>query len=199
MLHSFGQWADVVYTWGYIGIFVALIIEGLGLPFPGDAVMAFYGVAAAKEKFHVFPLITSSIIGYLIGALICYFLSYRFGSTLLERASFTSWFNQRSMTRTSTMLSRYGPVLLIPGRFLPGVRSVSSYVAGAVKMEFAPFLLYTLIGVIGWCSMWVLIGYWFGENLHAILQVAQSSLAYITGGCVSVIAVVWVYRRRRLR
>jgi len=195
-----GHSADIVYSWGYIGIFIALIIEGLGLPFPGDAVMAFYGVAAAAGKFHPVPLIVTSILGYLIGALTAYGVSRRYGAAWIDRMAAFQWLNNRGMTRTSSLIDRYGPILLVPGRFLPGVRSASSYVAGLVRMEFSDFLVYTSIGVIVWCSLWVMIGFWFGEYLDAIFAAVQSSFAYATGGfLVLAVGVWWMLRLRKAR
>ncbi|MCL6454100.1 MAG: DedA family protein [Alicyclobacillus sp.] len=197
MLDWFGHLAEAVYAWGYTGIFAALIIEGLGLPFPGDAVMAFYGVAAASGQFHPIPLIAASVFGYMTAAVAAYVVSRRYGANWLDRLANARWFSARSMSRTSGLLSRYGPLLLIPGRFLPGVRSASSYVAGALRMEFGRFLVYTTVGVVAWCSLWVMVGYWCGEYLDGIFHTLQSSLTYVTGAALVVAVVVWAVRRTR--
>ncbi|QQE78610.1 DedA family protein [Alicyclobacillus sp. SO9] len=197
MLDWFGHLAESVLAIGYPGILIALVVEGLGLPFPGDAVMAFYGIAAAKGNFPFLGVLIVSIIGYMIGAIAAFYLSRQFGSRLLDRIAQMPLLNQRSMRRTTDLMDRYGPLLLIPGRFLPGVRSVSSYVAGALNMDLQPFLVYTGVGVSLWCAAWVAVGYWFGENLDTVLHFAQHSLAYLTGAGLLAVFVVWLWKRQR--
>lgn len=199
VLHWFGSLADSVLTVGYIGVYVALIIEGLGLPFPGDAAMAFYGFAAAEGTLSLGPVLWVSIAGYLTGSLLAYYVSRTYGAAWLDGLSALPVFNQRSMMRTTRLIDRYGPWLLIPGRFLPGVRSVSSYVAGFTRMDFQPFLIYTVIGVTLWCAAWVGLGYWFGDHLKVVLQVTQSWLAYITGAVLIIGVAIWGYRRKFAR
>ena len=103
------------------------------------------------------------------------------------------------MNRTTALMERFGPWLLIPGRFLPGVRSVSSYVAGLGEMEFRSFLVYTMVGAILWCGTWVSVGYWFGEHLDTILHMAQSTLTWVTGAGIACLLLIWIWRRQLLR
>lgn len=198
MFEWLGQLAEHVFAIGYSGIYLALIVEGLGLPFPGDAVMVFYGFAAAQGQFHVLPIIGFSVLGYLSGTTLCYWVARRYSAHVRRFGERVPLLNQRSMMRTTRMIDRYGALLLIPGRFLPGVRSVSSYVAGLVDMDFRTFLLYTGIGTVLWCPVWVLIGFWFGENAHAVVRSMQSSAAYVTGALLVVVATVLWLRRTRV-
>lgn len=196
MLEWFGQMADQVLLFGYFGVYIALIVEGLGLPFPGDAVMAFYGFSAARGELHIGGILLFSILGYCTGTTIAYMLSRRFGREWLDRIANKLMFNRRSMLRTTGMIDRYGPWLLVPGRFLPGVRSVSSYVAGALDMDFRDFLLYTVIGATLWCAGWVGVGYWFGGHLAVVIDMIQSGLAYLTGAVLVTLLGFWLYRRK---
>ncbi len=168
-----------VLSLGYVGVYLALLVEGLGLPFPGDAVMGLYGVAAAEGLFHPLGVGIVGTLGYLNGALIGYGLARLFGSPWLNRLEHWALFNRSSMMRTTRMMDRYGPLLLIPGRFLPGIRSVSSYAAGLMGMALGRFLLYTGMGVVLWVALWLSLGYWFGEHLQVVLRWMQSSMGYI--------------------
>ncbi len=198
MLAWFSHILEGVFRVGYPGIVLALIVEGLGLPFPGDAVMAFYGFAAADANFRLDGVIVCSFIGYMFGSTLAYAASRRFGRGMLDRLARLRWFSSGSLMRTSRLIDRFGPLLLVPGRFLPGVRSVSPYVAGMGGMEMEPFLFYTGLGAALWCTAWVCVGYWFGEHLDWILHVAQSSLAYVTGCALVIGAAYWLWRRRTM-
>jgi membrane protein DedA with SNARE-associated domain len=196
VLDWFGSIAEAVLTLGYVGVLLALVVEGLGLPFPGDAMMAFYGFAAARGDLNLAGVFLCSLAGYLVGTTFAYAVSRRYGREWLDIAARRVLLSERSMRRTTSLIDRYGPWLLVPGRFLPGVRSVSSYVAGVGDMDFRDFLLYTGIGASLWCAAWLGIGYWFGDHLDAVIQAVQSGLAYLTGAVVVGLFGLWVYRRR---
>jgi membrane protein DedA with SNARE-associated domain len=179
MWEWFGNLTDIVLSLGYIGVYLALVVEGLGLPFPGDAVMGLYGVAAARGLFHPFPVGIVATLGYLTGSLLGYGLAKSYGAPWLGRITHWTLFHRGSMLRTTDMMDRYGPLLLVPGRFLPGIRSVSSYAAGLMGMAFGRFVIYTGMGIVLWVALWLSLGYWFGEHLQAILHWMQSSSGYI--------------------
>jgi membrane protein DedA with SNARE-associated domain len=194
----FGWMADSVLSLGYVGVFLALVLEGLGLPFPGDVAMAFYGFAAARGDVHLGAVMGCSLVGYMTGSTIAYTVSRKFGGHWLDTMSHRMLLNQRSIMSTSGLIRRYGAWLLIPGRFLPGVRSVSSYVAGISRMDFQAFLLYTGIGAALWCAGWVALGFWCGEHLTAVLHGVQSSLAYVLAGVlVALVGFLWYRRKAR--
>ena len=199
MLKWFSQLTSVVFSLGYPGVVVALIIEGLGLPFPGDAVMAFYGFAAANGQFHVLGILIFSIIGYIIGSLMGYFASKQFGTTWAARSYNLPFISQSQIERTVQLIDKHGPWMLVVGRFLPGFRAVSPYVACFSRMDFEPFVVYTGIGAAIWCALWVFIGYWFGENLGAITHHLQRSAMIAALGIILIGAAVWIARKTLLR
>lgn len=196
MVDWFGSVAQGMFNLGYPGIVIALVIEGLGLPFPGDAVMVVYGFAAGEGRFRLPGVILCAIIGYLIGSIAGYAGSYLYGPQLGGWVNRLPWFNQRRMMRTTRLVDRYGALLLVPGRFIPGMRSVSAYVAGFSRMDPRPYLGYTVIGTILWCSAWAGAGYVFGENAEAMLHALQTSFAWVAGVCVLIVIAIWIIRRQ---
>jgi len=199
LLSWFNSLTQIVFSFGYPGVVAALIIEGLGLPFPGDVIMAFYGFAAANGQFHILGILVFSVLGYVMGTVLSYSVSRRFGSVWFERVSKIALVNRWQVERTANMIDRHGPWLLVVGRFLPGVRAVSSYVAGMMKMDFQVFLLYTGVGAVLWCAAWVMVGYWFGESLSVITRHIQASLTIGTLSIAGIIALGWLTRKRWAR
>ncbi|GGJ04119.1 alkaline phosphatase [Alicyclobacillus cellulosilyticus] len=193
-----GWMAEALISLGLGGVFVALVIEGLGLPFPGDAVMVFYGFEAARGQLSLPGVLAACLAGYLTGTCLAYGVSRRFGRPLGERLQRFILLDARSMTRAERLLDRYGAALLVPGRFLPGVRSASSYVAGLCGMSLRPFLAYTALGAWLWCGAWVFAGYWLGDHAAAVLKFSQTWLAYLTGIALVAATALWLLLRRRM-
>lgn len=202
LLAWFADLAKAVFSLGYPGMVIALFIEGSGMPFPGDAAMALYGFAAAKSQFSWLLVYVFCILGYMIGAVAAYAASRVIAVSVRGRiadyrvARFAG-FSTRSLDRTTRLMDKYGPWMLIVGRFLPGVRSVCSYVAGLSRMRFGPFLLYTLIGSTIWCSAWITLGYVLEDNVKVVLETVRGSFVYVTIGLALAAMVYAFYRGRR--
>lgn len=197
VLDWFGGLAGAVVGWGAPGVFVAMVIEGLGLPFPGDAVLAFYGFLAAQGRMHLGGLWLFGTAGYVTGAGMAFWASRRFGARFVHGiGGRLALLSDRGMSRTTRLMGRWGPWILAPGRFLPGVRSVSAYVAGLSGMDWRPFVLYTGIGAGLWCTAWVGAGYWFGEHVDDVLARSRTLLGGAAVVAVAAAAAVWLYRRR---
>ncbi len=201
MLAWFGDLAKAVFSLGYPGMVIALFVEGSGMPFPGDAALALYGFAAAKSQF-AWPLVFAfCTLGYMVGAVAAYASSRMIASSVRGhiadyRVARFAGFSPRSFNRTTQLMHKYGPWMLILGRFLPGVRSVCSYVAGLTRMRFGPFLLYTLVGSTIWCGTWIALGYILEDNVKLVLGAARGSMVYVTIG-VALAAIVYAFYRGR--
>lgn len=197
-----GWLATALMDIGYIGVVVALFIEGMGLPFPGDAFLVFYGFACTElssrsEHMRFLPTVCFAVIGYILGATIAYCIARRFGTRWFTSISQHSWFPLAKMEKTLTLINRYGAWLLIPGRFLPGIRTFSSYAAGLGRMPFRKFFTFTFISAILWCFAWCGLGYWFGENIREVFHTLQTYLFYFTLAIAGGAVVFYAVRRHR--
>jgi membrane protein DedA with SNARE-associated domain len=197
---TLGTWAAQIAALGAAGIAVAMVIEGLGLPFPGDAVLALYGWSAAHGDYSALTLVTAAVGGYMTGSGLAYAIG-RSAAASPRTAAFRrlllvsddQWFRAQAWVRN------YDAWLLIPGRFLPGVRSVSAFASGAAGMLPARFVTCTLAGATLWCSTWIGLGLWFGEHTEAVLDAARSALGWVTLTAVCALALVWWKRRSTRR
>jgi len=199
MLQWLATITESILSIGVLGILLSMIVEGTGLPFPGDMLLAFYGFEAFKGRFHLTVVIAMSISGYLIGTVCSYLLSRHFGERLFQQLHRLPFISQANVRHTAQLMHRYGPIILAPGRFFPGLRSISSYAAGLSNLEFLPFLFYTIIGTTLWCTATVLLGYWFGEHIQEIMHMVQTYMMYISGAVIVGFAVFIWYRYNRGR
>lgn len=179
-----------VFSLGYLGIFLALIIEGMGLPFPGDASLAFFGYLASTGKLALPAAILAATFGSTLGSFIAFGLGKRFGIDLLTRYGRFLLLSTRSIDQTIRLSTRYGVLVLLFGRMFPGVRTLSSYIAGIGGMSWPVFFLYSFAGFALFSSFWILIGFWLGENWEAIVGVVKN---YIVGIMIGAIILVGLF------
>lgn len=175
---------------GYLGVFLTLGIEGIGLPFPGDAVLAFYGFLASDDRFVLMQVILFATLGSGAGSIIAYLFGKKYGLPLLYKYGKYLFISERSIEVTTRFSKRYGVLLLLFGRLLPGMRTLSSYVAGLGNLSWPIFLLYSFAGFWLFCTVWISIGYLLGENWNIFVQMIKDYLVRILlgvillGGCL---------------
>lgn len=187
--------SSTIVSLGYPGVFIAMVLEGLGLPFPGDAFLAFYGYAVSESQMNGIAVLCIGSLGYFAGVSIIFWMVRKFGSPVLNPLYRIHILNPARVEHTSALITRYSALVLIPGRFLPGIRSLSTYAASFVGMPYSTFTSYTIVGSVLWCGMWIGLGFWFGENVQTLLKHVQSTLMWVTIVIVLLALLVFVIRR----
>jgi membrane protein DedA with SNARE-associated domain len=120
-------------------------------------------------------------VGYLIGR--------RGLRRLLDRPGRWSARNRRLFERGEVFFARRGSATVFFGRWLPGLRVVASWLAGANRMPWRRFLFWNALGGIAWASTVGVVAYFLGRS-------ASGSLGAI--GFVGVGIAVLVYLARRI-
>lgn len=164
---SFVAWVNSA---GYPGMGAAMVLEGLGVPFPGDAVMAFYGFMGSFGHFSYPQSVAWCSAGCWAGSLVSFAVGRRFGLPFLHRFGRLLFLQPKHIRFTERLSARYGIWVLVIGRFLPGVRTLSSYFAGIGGMPWRTFIVMSFAGFCLWCAAWLGLGWWLGQNAMLLIS-----------------------------
>jgi membrane protein DedA with SNARE-associated domain len=119
------------------------------------------------EQPVLFVLATGLIVAVLsvIGEIVTYWMARIGGRSLVER--FSRWLrvDMRYLDHAESMFIRWGVVLVVFGRILPGVRTLVSVPAGITRMNFGLFFGAAFGGAYLWNTLLVAAGYLFGFKL----------------------------------
>jgi membrane-associated protein len=163
----------------YGGLYLLLLVifaeTGLfiGFFFPGDSLLFAAGIYAddlSREFFNIpqteaisfgLPhvlIILMVMIASVLGNIVGYWFGRKTGPLLYERRE--TWiFKRKHLVRATDFYNHYGKGTIFLAKFLPIIRTFAPIVAGIVKMERAPFILYNIIGSVCWVSSMMLGGY----------------------------------------
>ncbi|NGQ94461.1 DedA family protein [Brevibacillus sp. SYP-B805] len=180
---------------GGIGVFVSLSIEGAGLPFPGDVMLAFFGYLSSRGQLSLPAVILIATLGSSLGSIIPFALGRRYGFFLLRRYARYLLISSRSMEQTVRLSNRYGVLVLLLGRLFPGIRALSSYIAGIGLLPWPVFLLCSTLGFALFCIFWTLIGYLLGENWRTVVGLIHK---YLVGIAIGAIILIVLFLTRRM-
>ncbi len=131
---------------------------------PGDSLLFSVGLlASASGQLDVYFVIPLLILAALSGDQVNYFLGRYFSSWIREREQIL--FLKRShVEQTETFYAKYGAKTVILARFIPIVRTVAPFVAGAGRMSYPVYLLYGFLGACLWVTSITIAGFYLGDN-----------------------------------
>lgn len=190
-------WEYIIEHYSYIGLFFILILGIVGLPIPDEVLLAFVGYYIFLEKMAFWPSIFCAIFGSIIGISISYTIGKYLGLTFLKKYGPKLFINEEKTNWVQKKFTHYGPLFLISGYFIPGVRHITAYVAGMSTYHFGKFACFAYFGAVVWASTFILIGHYLGGKWIEVEFFFTHSTKYIWGFIISAILLTLFIRLRK--
>ena len=185
----------------YVVVFIGTVIDATGLPFPGRLLLAGAGAMAAVGRANVFIVIALGALGAILVDQV-WFLTITRGSNWLIDA-YCRWTGRARGGRddAAEYFRRYGGATIVLGRFFTVVRVFVWPVAASHGVTYGRFVLLDVIGATLWASIWVLLGWFVGDQWESVATSIGGWTAAIGVVVVLAVAVPFVLRlvRRRAR
>lgn len=187
-----------VLKYGYIGIFMLLVPGIIGLPVPDETIMTFTGYLIYKGKLSAIPAIAAASLGAITGATVNYYLGRTAGNYIIRKFGKRVHLTQDKLDIVHQWFRRFGKWILVIGYFIPGIRHLTSFVAGTSKLEFHMFALFAYSGALLWTTTFISIGYYLGENWRVVLNYVDNHR--VVAICmVVIISICSVYAYLKLK
>ena len=153
-------------------IFLLVFIEEMGipLPVPGDLAMLVAGYRVSRGQMNLFWVLFLLESATLLGASILYWIGSRGGRPLIYRYGRYIHVDRAKLDRAEAFLQHRGMIALVLGRLVPGLRIVTTVVAGVLGVPYLKFLIATAVGSFPYVLIFVLLGLWVGP--HALEAMA---------------------------
>lgn len=164
------QWLiSLVAQWGLIAIFVTMAGESAGLPISSEIVVPLGGALASQGKLNFVLVVLVSSVANLAGSLIAFWLTRRFGETVVL-SRFGRWMglSRGHLRLADRFFGRFGLWAVFLGRLLPIVRTYISFPAGLSKIGYPMFTIVTLLGAIPWNFALAYAGYQLGVHYQEV-------------------------------
>jgi len=186
----------IVDALGYPAAGLGILIESAGVPFPGEALLLAAAAWAAARHHSIVLVILFGFLGSVAGADVGYYLGHRGGRPFVERFGHLFRIRPEHIARAELFFARHGDKAVLAARFILGLRTWGSMLAGMAHMPFWRFQLLSALGGLVWATAVGLAGYVLGSNLALITTVVRD---IGIGGLVVValIVVIAVLARRR--
>lgn len=181
---------------GYPSAGLGVMIQSAGVPFPGEALLLFAGAWAAARHHSLLLVIIFGFAGTTAGADLGYYLGHRGGRPFVER--FGNFFHIRPehIAQAEIFFARHGDKAVLVARFVLGMRTWGSMLAGMARMPFWRFQTFSAIGGLVWAALFGSAGYFLGSNL-AIVQTVIRDVGIGGFFLVALIGLIWALARWR--
>ena len=204
LLAELARWVvDVVHSFGYVGVFVVVLLGSLYLPVPTELTLPLFGFLVGQGRLTFVPVVLTATAARVGAAMVFYALGLRIGETrlrrLMGRVERTKLVYGSDLDRASGAFERHGGKAILLGHLIPGVGPLISIPAGLKRMPLRwRFLGYTLLGGTAWTGTLVGLGWTLGRRWR-VVEVYASYLALAVLAFL-VLGVLWfLWRRWRTR
>lgn len=131
---------------------------------PGDSLLFAVGLLAATTgKLLISITIPLMIVAALLGDNVNYFIGSKF-SAFIKSKDKILFLKREYITQTEDFYLKHGGKAVILARFMPIIRTIAPFVAGAGSMKYPKYILYCVIGATLWVTSLTLLGYFLGTN-----------------------------------
>lgn len=187
---------DLIEGTGYLGVFLAMLIEGVFTPLPSELIMPFAGYVASTGELNYFLVILVGSLGAVIGSFIAFLLAWYIGRPMIDRWGKFIGLDQGKLDVAERWFKKWGVWGILIGHSLPGLRSVISFPAGLAKMDKGKFVIFTFCGALIWNTVLVTAGYYLGENWMQFWEGTDGLDYIVLGIAAAVIVAYYLYVRR---
>jgi membrane-associated protein len=189
---------DELIRWGGLLVLVIIVFAETGLLIgfflPGDSLLITAGLFAARGDLPIGWLLVSLTVAGILGQAVGYWIGYKAGPHLFARPD-SRLFRREHLLKTQAFYEKHGGKAVVLSRFVPIVRTFVPVISGVAQMPFRRFMLYNILGGIGWVFSMCLIGYILGVRFPAVVQHIEKLIVVVV--FLSILPVVWhAYKER---
>ncbi|MHB0980047.1 MAG: DedA family protein [Thermoleophilia bacterium] len=197
--------AQLVADLGYPAVALAIFAEDFGLPAPGETVLVAAAIAASQGQLNIFAVagvgFVAAVLGDNVGFAIGHYGGRRFVLRVGGRLRLGSHrlVTEERMEQGEGFFRRFGAWVIIGARFVEGLRQFNGILAGILRVPWARFLVFNVVGAALWVGFWSTGAYLAGDHIAALHRyyrwLAPAAIAIVVLAAV----IYWVRRTHRGR
>jgi len=187
-----------IAMFGYWAVFLFVMIESSGIPFPGETMLLAAAVYAGTTHHLQIPfIIIAAAVGAILGDNLGFWVGREGGYRLLRRYGHVVHLDEGKLKLGQYLFRRHGGKVVFFGRFVAVLRAWAAFLAGVNRMPWSHFLAYNAAGGILWATLYGSGAYILGDQVHRLTGTVGKVLAVV--GVLAVIAAVVFLRRNEQR
>jgi membrane protein DedA with SNARE-associated domain len=189
---------ELARQYGYLAVFVGILLENLGIPLPGETITIVGGFLAGSGELNYWYVLGSAAIGAFLGGICGYFVGKYGGWQFMLAFAKVFRIQELQLEEIKTKFSENAIKAVFFGRFIAIIRIFTSPMAGVVEMPFGQFLGVNLVGALTWASVMTTLAFFVGHFVSLEQLLAWVSKFAILALLIAVTAIalpIWLETR----
>lgn len=158
--HVFSLVDESSGDWAYLAVFLLVFADAIVPVFPGETTLNAASTLAAQGELELGLVMLVGALGAIVGDSTLYWIARLCGRRLQPRLNAAT--ENPKVSAAFQFLGSRASVLLVAGRFVPGVRFAVNATLGLSRYRYPSFLLWSTIGGTVWsvytCGLAYLVG-----------------------------------------
>jgi membrane-associated protein len=181
-------------TRSYVMVFLLVALDAVVPIFPGETTLNAAATAAAQGALELAPIIVMGALGAIVGDSALFWIARRSSRRVapqLEKAR-----ANEKIKQALAIMDSSAPLLIVGGRYVPGMRFVVNATMGLSDMPYRRFLPWSVLGGVLWSVFTCVLAYKIGTTLAEFPLASVVISGFVT---TAVVAAVLVVLRRSKR
>ena len=185
--------------WIYVTLFLFAFIENVFPPSPSDLVIVIGGTLVGTGDLNFILSLIFATLGSITGFMLMFYI----GSTVDKKVIHSGRFRFipiNSIEKVEIWFRKYGYMVIVANRFMPGTRAVISFFAGISNLESKKTTLLCFISALAWNIIMLYLGFIFGDNVAKVdeyLTTYSNIVIVITILIILFFVVRFFFRKRK--
>lgn len=185
----------IIETFGYFAVFLVVGVESVGIPVPGETVLAAAAVYAANTgRLDIWLIFVVAAVAAILGDNLGYWIGYRGGYKFARKYGHKIRLDERKLKVGRYVFDRHGGKVVFFGRFVSVLRTFAAFIAGTVHMSWPRFLAFNAAGGVVWAG---LVSFGFFHAWHTLEKFSGAINVVLISLAVLVVVGVFLIVRRQ--
>jgi membrane protein DedA with SNARE-associated domain len=177
----------------YLAVFLLVFLDAVVPIFPGETTLNAAATAAAHGTLELWPVIAMGALGAILGDSTLFWIARRSAKRVgpqLEKAR-----ANKKIKQALALMDSSAPVLIVGGRYVPGMRFVVNATMGLSGIPYRRFLVWSVLGGALWSAYTCLLAYKVATSLAGFPLASVVISGLVT--TVALAIIFYVLRKRR--
>lgn len=156
---------QLIGHWGYLAIFVFVVLGNVGLPVPEETILLLAGYLVWQGELRLPIVLAVGMASAVLGDNLGYWIGREYGQAAIERYAYWVLGKPERLASMRGFVARYGPLGVFAARFIAGLRFLAGPLAGAMGLRPLSFVVANVLGAVVYVPLAVGAGYAVGYGL----------------------------------
>jgi membrane protein DedA with SNARE-associated domain/rhodanese-related sulfurtransferase len=181
-------------------IFLNVLLDQLGVPLPALPTLIVAGALVADGRLPGFGVLGATVVASVLADNVWYLAGWRYGNGIMRTLCRISLSPDSCVRQTEVRFERWGVSLLLFAKFIPLVAMIAPPLAGAMRIGWPTFLLFSTFAAMAWGTAGIGAGLLFHAQVQYILagleDMGRWSLIAVGSIVAAYVLVKYLQRRR---